>query len=154
MSDDDLRILEEIGVLQEARKEIESTPEREAMFAWYEEAMFKATRRPAGTLQNLRRWISCLRAIECRPQRVSSRYGYVKNRCLSGVDGATPFERVASSLLFAFTGRSGGGSLAQSGGNASPDVLKGTAGIGWIAQKGFQRATSFRLANSHARKEH
>ena len=42
MSDDDLRILEEIGVLQEADKEIESTPEREVMLARYNEAMFQA----------------------------------------------------------------------------------------------------------------
>jgi hypothetical protein len=42
MSDDDLRIMEEVAVLQEAGEEIEQTPERQAMLARYEEATFKA----------------------------------------------------------------------------------------------------------------
>jgi hypothetical protein len=42
MSDDDLRIMEEVAILQEAGKEVESTPEREAMLARYGEATFRA----------------------------------------------------------------------------------------------------------------
>jgi hypothetical protein len=42
MSDDDLRIMEEVAVLQEAGEEVASTPEREAMLARYEEATFQA----------------------------------------------------------------------------------------------------------------
>jgi hypothetical protein len=42
MSDDDLRIMEEIAVLRAADREIDETPEREAVTARYDEATFRA----------------------------------------------------------------------------------------------------------------
>jgi hypothetical protein len=42
MSDDDLRIMEEVALLQGAGEQVESTPEREAMSARYDEATFRA----------------------------------------------------------------------------------------------------------------